>query len=438
MSSSFPVDVTPSLIRLIRERSRPLRNSADLQPLMDLIGDARFVLLGEASHGTHEYYSWRTHISKRLIAEKNFSFIAIEGDWPDSYRLNRYVKDYADSGASAREVLGSFNRWPTWMWANWETVALGEWLRKYNTGRSLHAKAGFYGLDVYSLWESLDELYRYLEKTDPLALKYLRRAVACFEPFADGEGLAYARATSYLPVSCEREVENLLATVRRQMPVYNTDREAVFSAEQNALIAVNAEHYYRIMIRGDSESWNVRDRHMAETLDRLMTLHGPESKAIVWAHNTHIGDARATDMYRSGMINIGQLLQDEHDREGVVRVGFGSYQGTVVAGSEWGAAMKKMELPPGRPSSWEDALHRAGSEDKLLLTRDLEDARGSIGHRAVGVVYDPRRERLGNYVPSIIPERYEAFLFIDRTQALHPLHIQPDGHQIPETYPWGV
>jgi erythromycin esterase len=419
----------------------PLVNYADLDPLLELIGEARYVLLGEASHGTHEYYTWRTHISKRLIAEKGFNFIAVEGDWPDCYRLNRYIKGYDEGGTEAKTVLEAFNRWPTWMWANWEVVALAEWMRKHNKDLPANRRVGFYGLDVYSLWESMDAVIKYLEKNDPLALKSAQQVLKCFEPFDRNEGTAYAHATYVSPFSCEEEVVHLLAEIRRKLPQYNSDYEAVFSTEQNALVAVNAERYYRSMIKGGAASWNVRDYHMMETLNRLMDWHGKKSKVIVWEHNTHIGDARATDMRREGMVNVGQLAKQEHSAEGVIRVGFGSNQGTVIAGREWGAQMKRLQVPPAVEGSWENILHNAGMKNQLFLSHHLagnDFFKSDFGHRAIGVVYNPEFEKYGNYVPSKMTERYEAFIYLDKTSALHPLHITPDGHQMPETYPFGV
>jgi erythromycin esterase len=438
MLRSSKIKTGPSdFTRRLQMASQPLQTAADLNGLMEEIGDARYVLLGEASHGTHEYYTWRAHISKRLISEKNFSMIAVEGDWPDCYLLNRYIKNYPDAGESASEVLRAFNRWPTWMWANWEVAALAEWLHKHNKDLAVNKKVGFYGLDVYSLWESMQAISSYLEKTDPAALKYVQRALDCFEPFNVREGFSYAERSYGLSESCQKEVTGLLADLRRRMAGYNSDHEAVFSAEQNALVAVNAERYYQVMLRGEEASWNIRDRHMGETINRLMHFHGNDAKIIIWEHNTHIGDARATDMKGSGLINVGQLVKEEHEREGVVRVGFGSYEGTVMASDEWNGEMKKMTMPPARKGSWEQLLHGAGAGNKLLLSKNIGDFEMPIGHRAIGVIYHPEYEA-GNYVPSIIPERYEAFIFLEKTQALHSMHITPDGSQMPETFPWGV
>ncbi len=421
--------------------AHPLRGTEDLDPLLDRIGDARCVLLGEASHGTSEYYTWRAHISERLIREKGFSFIAVEGDWPDCYEVNRYAKGYPSSGTSAREALGAFDRWPTWMWANEEIVDLLEWLRRHNDGLSEEERVGFYGLDVYSLWESMEAVIEYLERVDPEAVSTARRAYKCFEPYGE-DVREYARATALVPTSCEDEVVDMLSNLRGRLPEYQDDPEARFNAEQNALVVRNAEMYYRTMVRGSTASWNVRDHHMAETLERLMQYHGPEAKAIVWEHNTHIGDARATDMADAGMVNIGQLVREQRGAEGAVLVGFGSHRGDVIAGAEWGAPMERMRVPPAREGSWEDILHRTGRENKLLVFADgEEDLEGLLeprGHRAIGVVYDPAYERYGNYVPTVLPRRYDAFLYLDETQALHPLRMKPrDSGEPPETYPSG-
>ena len=432
---------TDGLIERIREVQHPLRGPEDLDPLLERIGDARFVLLGEASHGTSEYYTWRHAISERLIREKGFSFIAVEGDWPDCYRVNRFVKGWRDSGESAREVLHAFDRWPTWMWANEEVVALAEWLRRWNEGRPEERKAGFYGLDVYSLWDSMQAVQEYLERVDPEAARRARRAYGCFDPYQE-DVQEYAMATALVPTSCEAEVITMLGEMRRKAPEYREDgREAYFNAEQNALVARNAELYYRTMVRGGGTSWNVRDTHMVETLERLMQHHGPGAKAIVWEHNTHIGDARATDMARVGMVNVGQLARQRWGDDDVVLVGFSSYRGSVIAGEEWGAPMQRMPVPPAREGNWEALFHAAGAEDRLLLLDDLaavEEAHDPMGHRAIGVVYHGARERMGNYVPTVLPLRYDAVLYLDQTRALRPLHMEAheDGEP-PETYPFG-
>jgi erythromycin esterase-like protein len=431
--------VTSNLIDAVRALGRPLHTRIDLDPLLDRIGNARFVLLGEASHGTHEFYEWRAEISKRMIAEKGFSFIAVEGDWPDCYRVNRYVKNSSDAGESAHDVLHGFSRWPTWMWANREIVELVEWLRHHNVGEPDDRKVGFYGLDVYSLWDSLHGVMGFLRRTHSDALAAARKAFQCFEPYGE-DVQEYARATLWVPEGCREEVAKLLAETRRRTAA-NSAAEESFVAEQNALVVQNAEAYYRAMVHGGPDSWNLRDRHMVATLDRLTAHHGPNAKAIVWEHNTHIGDARYTDMSAEGMVNVGQLVREYHAAEDVVLVGFGAYRGSVIAGAEWDAPMERVTVPAARDGSWEDVLHRAFGGDQLLVfgepgVRELEAWRG---HRAIGVVYRPRFEHFGNYVPTVLPKRYDAFLYVDQSRALRPLHVAShDDGEVPETYPSGV
>jgi erythromycin esterase-like protein len=434
-----------SLTRAVAEAALSLRTASDLDPLLDAVGDARYVLLGEASHGTSEFYTWRTEISRRLILEKQFSFIGVEGDWPDCYRVNRYVKGYANSGGSAAEVLHAFDRWPTWMWANREVVALAEWLYSHNRHVTPEQQVGFYGLDVYSLWESMSAVVTYLDGIDPHFANAARQAYTCFEPF-NQDAQEYARATALVPTSCEDEAVAVLRALRSRAPEFQEDGpEAYFNAEQNALVTRGAELYYRTMVRGGPTSWNVRDHHMVDTLDRLMSHHGDRARAIVWEHNTHIGDARFTDMARAGMVNVGQLVRQSHDVDGVVLAGFATHHGSVIAAREWGAPMQRMRVPDARVGSVEDVMHRARGGDDALLVFNGDDDGGIAGmdepldNRAIGVVYDPRTEHYGNYVPSIVPRRYDALLFIDETHALDPLHMPVHTtDEVPETYPTGM
>ena len=354
----------------------PLEGPADLDPLLERIGDARYVLLGEASHGTSEYYPWRDRISRRLIREKGFSFIAVEGDWPDCYRVNRYVKGLPDSGTDAREVLHAFERWPTWMWANEEVVDLAEWLRRHNDGlpgrpegrllRAGRVQPVGLALRGHGLSPQASTRRRCRRPGAPSAASS-PTARTCRSTPGPRRWCRPPARTRWSP--CSRSCAG-------KEPRYADDgREAYFAAEQNALVVKNAEAYYRAMVRGGPESWNIRDRHMTETLERLMRHHGPGAKAIVWEHNTHIGDARFTDMADDGMVNVGQLVRERHADEGVVLVGFGSYRGSVIAGREWEAPMERMAVPPAREGSWEDVLHRAGAEDKLLLLDDVRRRR---------------------------------------------------------------
>src|SRR4051812_672815 len=280
-SSSVESPVSDELLAEVRDLSRPLRSPADLGPLMDRIGDARVVLLGEASHGTHEFYTWRAALTRRLIEEKGFNFVAVEGDWPDCYRVNRFVKGYPGSADSPAHALETFRRWPTWMWANREVEEFVGWLEWFNEGRPEEEKVGFYGLDVYSLWDSLRAVMRYLkEQGDPRALSAARRAVRCFEPFGE-DAQDYARHTVLVPEGCRDKVINLLSELRARAPKVEEDgKDAFFVAEQNALVVKNAEAYYRAMVLGDESSWNVRDRHMAETLERLLAFTKPGARAV--------------------------------------------------------------------------------------------------------------------------------------------------------------
>ncbi|MBF2708087.1 erythromycin esterase family protein [Flavobacterium soyangense] len=430
------------IVELLSRTSSVLENSEDLDPLMEYIGDAKYVLLGEASHGTHEYYTWRAKITQRLIKEKGFYFVGVEGDWPDCYRLNRFAKGYLNSGKDIYSVLDDFKRWPTWMWANWEVAAFIDWLKNFNENLPANKKVGFYGLDVYSFRESMHSIIQYLEKNDPVALIAAKKVMKCFEPFGRDEGQTYARASALVPELCEKDVIHMLTKIRSRVESYNSDPENVMSTEQNAYVVRNAEKYYRAMIKRGSASWNIRDQHMVSTLERLMDYHGKAAKTIVWEHNTHIGDARATDMASEGMVNVGQLLKEQFADDGVVAVGFGSYKGSVVAARSWGDAMRKIRVPNAVEGSWENDFHHAcNGKNRLLLLNKIKNEKcvaDPIGHRAIGVVYNPEHERFGNYVPSILPERYDAFIFIDETNALHPMHIEADGGQIPETYPFGM
>jgi len=427
------------VIKELQQWSYSLAKASDLDPLVNLTGDCRVVALGEASHGTSEYYTWRAAISKRLIQEKGFNFIAVEGDWPDCYEVNRYIKGYQATTISAAEVLKIFNRWPTWMWANWEIASFIRWLHDYNKKVASISQIGFYGLDVYSLWDSLSIVTNYLKKIDHKALEAAYQAYQCFEPYGS-ESHDYALSTVLSTHNCEQEILTLLTELRKNEKLYQDDREGRFNAEQNALVAKNAEHYYRTSIHGGPESWNIRDRHMTETLTRLLDFYGPDSKAIVWEHNTHIGDARATDMKDDGMINVGQLVREQYGSPNVALVGFGSYEGSVIAGKSWDAPMEEMPVPRAQPHSWEDLMHQAFGEDQLLLlkpAREFQHLYIVRDHRAIGVVYNPRRE-FGNYVPTSLSERYDAFLYIDRTHALKPLKLFPvHDRDLPETYPFG-
>lgn len=415
------------ILESIRQLAVPFGTQESMDKLIKHAEKAKYVLLGEASHGTSEFYSVRAELSKRLIAEHGFRFIAVEGDWPSCYTLNRYIKGYADAAADARAALNDFNRWPTWMWANKEIQELAEWLRDFNKDKPDMEKVGFYGIDVYSLWESMDEILKYLATQDQADLEAARKAFECFEPFSRDEQ-SYGISASLYGEGCEDEVITLLGRLQdKWKEAHPDDQENALSAELNAMAVKGAESYYRTMIRHDSDSWNIRDRHMVSALEKLMDFHGEHARVLVWEHNTHIGDARATDMAGEGMVNVGQLLREQHGSQ-VYAIGFGTYEGTVIAGKSWGAPMEEMKVPPAIKNSWEELLHRNGARDQLLLMdkENLALDEMMVGHRAIGVVYHPERER-GNYVPTVISKRYDAFIYLNHTKALRPLSLELSG-----------
>jgi erythromycin esterase-like protein len=439
MSPSPRPPTVDDAIAEIRSLATPLSRPGALDRLVDRIGPARFVAVGEASHGTHEYYQWRARLSRRLIEEHGFTWIGVEGDWPDCWRINRWVRGQADQSLDARGLLARFERWPTWMWANEEVAEFLAWLREWNVVRPEAERVGFYGLDVYSLWDSLREIISWLEVHAPDALPAALEAWKCFAPHHE-DPHEYAWSTRLVPESCETDVVALLVEVRRRTAELPADDESAFDAAQNAEIAVGAEHYYRIMVRGDRQSWNIRDHHMADTVDRIAQHLGPRSKGIVWEHNTHVGDARATDMGRAGLVNVGQLLRERHEADGVALVGFASHRGSVIAAAAWGASEQVLPVPVAYPGSHEDLLHRALGEPAVLVFDD--DRSGPwlsawLGHRAIGVVYQPQRET-GNYVPTGMGGRYDALIWFEEAVALRPLHheARPEEPEL-ETEPTG-
>ncbi|MFT4883915.1 MAG: erythromycin esterase [Natronomonas sp.] len=421
----------------LREYGRPLDGPHDLDPLVDRLAETDIVLLGEASHGTSEFYRWRATISAELIRDHGFDFVAVEGDWPSCFAVDQFVKDTPEGPETVREAIDAFDRWPTWMWANWEAVEFFEWLAVHNEESSPGERAGFYGLDVYSLRESMEAVVDYLEDVDPMAAKHARQAYRCFEPYGE-DGQEYAQAMRMVPEDCEDDVVSVLTEMldRRRPEADGDSPESVFAAEQNAHVAKNAEAYYRALASSEN-SWNVRDEHMADTLDRLRDFHDG-GKAIVWAHNTHVGDARATDMPRRDRLNLGQLVRESDANCEIV--GFGTHRGDVIAADEWGDTPREMRVPDAQDGSYEDAFHAADGTDRLLFTDRIEadDALAEPrGNRAIGVVYRPALES-GNYVPTDLRERYDAFIHVDETEALHAIERHPERERVPELYPYGV
>ncbi len=420
----------------IRSLARPLTAAGDLAPLIDRVSTARLVCIGEASHGTHEYYRWRAELSRRLIEEHGFTWIGVEGDWPDCWRINRWVRGLADQDLDAYGLLARFERWPTWMWANQDVAEFLTWLRRHNLARPGQQRAGFYGLDVYSLWDSLWQVMTWLEAHAPDAMPAALRAWQCFLPYGE-DPHKYARSTRLVPASCEPDVIALLVEVRHRA----RDRtEDAFDAAQNAEVAASAEHYYRTMVRGDRESWNIRDYHMADTIDRITHHLGPRSKGLVWEHNTHVGDARATDMASHGLVNVGQVVRERHAAGRAVLIGFAGHRGSVLAASSWGTPEQQFPMPAAKAGTHEDLLHHALGQPAVLVFTD--DKSGPwlsawMGQRAIGVVYDPQHEA-ANYVPTCIGQRYDALIWLEQTTPLRPLHHEgrPQEPEL-ETEPTG-
>jgi erythromycin esterase-like protein len=433
----------------IREVAHPLTGKAtDYDPLMELIGDARLVLLGEASHGTHEFYQARADITKRLITEKGFIAVAVEADWPDAYRVNRYVRGVNDD-PTGREALAGFKRFPVWMWRNTDVLNFIEWLRQYNNTLPENArKVGFYGLDLYSLYASIEAVINYLENVDPEAAKRARYRYSCFEHFAE-DTQAYGYAAGFnLSESCENEVVNQLIELQQHAPDYahrdgRVAEDEFFFAEQNARLAKDAEEYYRTMFSGRVSSWNLRDRHMAGTLDALVAHldgQGGRAKIAVWEHNSHIGDARATSMGREGELNVGQLVRERYDREGEL-VGFSTYTGTVTAASDWDEPHERKRVRPALEGSYEALFHDTGLANFLLtLHEDNKAVKGLSGprlERAIGVIYRPQTERISHYFEARLPEQFDAVIHFDKTRAVEPLDRTElwDVGEAPETFP---
>jgi erythromycin esterase-like protein len=413
-------------------------------PLMDTIGDASLVLVGEASHGTHEFYQTRAELTKALIVSKGFNLVAVEADWPDAYRVNRWVR-HASDDANAEMALDDFTRFPRWMWRNRDVVAFLEWLRQHNGAKKAAARVGFYGLDLYSLHTSIEAVLQYLRKVDPEAAERARYRYGCFEHFGeDTQAYGYA-AKLGLSRSCERDVLEQLVDLRRRAAEYaNRDgriaADEYFFAEQNARLVRNAEQYYRAMFGGRAESWNLRDTHMMETLEALLAHTRQVAgrvRAVVWAHNSHLGDARATEMGDGGELNLGQLVRQKHGRDARL-IGFSTHTGTVTAASNWDEPAQKKRVRPSLPGSYERLFHEAGVKQFLLLLG--EQANGPLAaprlQRAIGVIYRPETERLSHYFRARLPQQFDAMLHVDETQALEPLEIwSHDETDLPETYP---
>ena len=438
-----------AVIDVIRHEAHPLSGDAhDYDPLLALVGDARIVLLGEASHGTHEFYRERARITKRLIADHGFTVVAVEGDWPDAYRVNRYIRG-APEDPDAERALRGFRRFPTWMWRNADVLDFVGWLREHNENLPPQAhRAGFYGLDLYSLGASMEAVIDYLDAHDPEAAARARGRYECLMPYG-AESAAYGEAVLVgASEPCRRRVIEQLVELRRRAADYLRHdglaaEDEYFFAEQNAAVVADAEEYYRTMFADHAGSWNLRDRHMADTIDQLLAhldAHGRDTRMVVWEHNSHVGDARATEMSRRGELNVGQLMRERHGGD-VVTVGFTTYTGTVMAATEWGGPAERKPVRPAMAGSYEALLHDAHIPAFLLCPL----ATGDVSHalqeprleRAIGVIYRPQTERQSHWFAASLARQFDALVHVDHTRAVEPLERAQDWYlgEPPETYP---
>lgn len=413
------------LVQYLSKKAVPVNDTGDLDDLIKIAGSRRLVLLGEASHGTAEFYKWRAEITKRLISEKDISFIAVEGDWASVYRLNEYVKNAPGSPSSARRVLRKFDRWPEWMWGNTEIESLAEWLKEYNSKLPQDDKVGFFGMDVYGQWEAMEDLLEFTGEYMPDHHKEIRKSLQCFANY-DRDEWRYARAVAGMGhPSCAGGLNGVVELIREMAPLLREkDEKKYIRAKQNAIVMKNAEDFFRLAVTDNTASWNSRAVHMWESVMRLLNEHGNNSKAVVWAHNTHVGDAEATTMRYQNMVNIGQLSRHTLGADEVFITGFSTNTGRVNAGSSWGSAMQQMRIPEAIEGSYENIFSQIRHEQLYIIFDDKDRNHHELmqfrDHRAIGVVYNPRQEA-GNYVPTILPLRYDAFIFIRETSPLKPV-----------------
>ena len=442
---------TIDALAVVRDRARKLSGEpSQYDALLEGIGDARIVLLGEATHGTHEFYRERAFITRRLIEEKGFAAVAVEADWPDAYRVNRFVRG-TSRDEDAIEALADFGRFPTWMWRNADVLDFIGWLRTHNDAQPVDSRAGFYGLDLYSLRASMQAVLSYLDKVDPDAARRARRRYGCFDQFGgEMQEYGYAATAGFHP-SCEREVVTQLLELHRQRLEYasrdgRVAADEFFFAEQNARLVRNAEEYYRTMFKGRADSWNLRDRHMVDTLQELVRFLDrtrPGARIVVWAHNSHLGDARATEMGQGGELNVGQLLREEYGSKAVL-VGFTTYTGTVTAASEWDGPAHRKHVRPALAGSYERLFHEAQIPRFLLPLRTDLDLASALSaprlERAIGVLYLPDSERASHYFHARLSEQFDFVLHIDETRAVEPLERNAlwEAGEVAETFPSGL
>lgn len=425
-------DMEVQTSKLIRLSAQPYTGEkSDLDVLMDLIGNRSVVLIGEASHGTHEFYKTRIELTKRLIEERGFNVVAAEADWPDSWLVNRYVKGKG-SAMHALDALSGFERFPTWLWRNADVLSFVEWLKQHNETISAYdSKVGFYGLDLYSLYRSASAVIQYLEGVDPLAARVARQRYACLYAFGkDEQSYGYAASLGLTRACEEKVVAELMELQKRSVELMQRDgrvaSDEYFFVEQNALLVAKAQSYYREMFRGQVSTWNLRDMHMMETLVALrehMQRHGQEMKAVVWAHNSHLGDARATQMGKMGELNLGQLVR-EHYGNDCRLIGFTGYAGTVTAASDWGGAAERKGVRPALPGSVEALFHKVDLPSFILPLRapaPVTELSTLRLERAIGVLYKPETERVSHYFFCSLANQFDAVIHFQETQAVEPL-----------------
>lgn len=434
-------DSEGALERRLADAAEPFRSieAADLNPLMERIGPARVVLLGEATHGTSEFYRMRARITRELIVKKGFRFVAIEGDWPDAARVDHYVRhfNYPPSEWTA------FARFPTWMWRNAEARDFIEWLRKHNGVVAKDRRVAFHGLDLYSLYDSIRSVLRYLEEVDPESEKVARERYSCLTPWQrDPQVYGHVALSGKYP-TCEADVvRNLTDLLRKRSAYAEHDGDRFLDAAQNARLIANAERYYRIMYYGSRASWNLRDTHMFETLENLLDYYGPESKAVVWAHNSHVGNSAATEMAARGEYNLGHLVRRMFADRAYL-IGFGTHSGVVAAASEWDGPMEVKKIRPSQPGSYERLCHAAGHAHFLLGLRGNSELCGpqALGRerleRAIGVIYRPEAELASHYFRANLPQQFDEYVWFDDTRAIVPLDTAELGG-LPDTYPFGL
>jgi erythromycin esterase-like protein len=448
-----------SKIKLITESAYPLDETGDdYQPLLKLVGDATLLLLGESTHGTHEFYKERAEITKLLIKNKGFNVIAIEGDWPDAYRVNRYINrmyDHRPLDNDAVDALSGFQRFPSWMWVNADVVDFVGWLRSHNDSQRQERAnlVSFFGLDLYSMFNSAHDVIHYLERIDSSAAIRARARFSCLEQYGhDSQKYAYNTGLGLSP-SCEIPVALELSDLLRSANDYRNHNggsraiEEFFNAEQNCRLVKSAEHYYRSLMRPGTSSWNIRDEHMMDTVEQIIEHHskqGVRAKVVVWAHNSHIGDARATDMANRGELNLGQLLRERYGPD-MVNIGFTTSTGNVTAASSWNGSHEIKKIRTPMAESYEDLFNKTNIPRFFLNLRDEGDLRAALSipmlERAIGVVYKPEFEHQSHYFNASLPKQFDAVIHLNHSRAVEPIdHIShwSKGTEAPESYPTGL